>query len=102
MNWDTLFTITNALQDETWHIALSVISGCVAYLLTVTIFYVVYRLLRAVSASHASLTLGQSRFIHLMGLLYGLAFVWWSHMVLDWFVVAYNAPLGPHLPLILK
>lgn len=102
MNWELYFKITNALQDESWHVILSVISGCVVYLLIVTIFYAVYLLLRALSPSHALLTKGQSRFIQLMGLSYGLAAVWFLHMLLDWFTVWYNAPLGPHLPLILK
>lgn len=101
LTWEMWFKITNALQDETWHVILSVISGVLAYLLIVTIFYVVFWFIRRISHLNVSLDTGPKRFIHLMGLFYGLWAVWLSHMLLDWFTTLYNMPLGPHLPLIL-
>jgi hypothetical protein len=100
MTWDTWFKIVNILQDESMHFVLAAISGLLAFLLIWTICYVVYKLLTL--HSHVSLDTASRRFITGLGLGYGLLVVWASHTLLDWFVVAYNAPLGPHLPLILK
>lgn len=102
MSWETLYKIINILQDETWHFILSAIMGVLVFLLIVTIFLGAYWILRKVSHSNVSLDTGLKRFILLMAFGYGLVSVWLSHMLLDWFVVLYHTPLGPHLPLILK
>jgi F0F1-type ATP synthase assembly protein I len=102
MNWELYFKIINILQDESWHFGLSAISGCVAFLLILTMFGVVLWLASVMSRSRVSATREAKRFIIGLGLLFGLLAVWASHTLLDLFVYYYNMPLGPHLPLVLK
>jgi multisubunit Na+/H+ antiporter MnhB subunit len=100
MTWETWFSIVNILQDESMHFVLAAISGLLAFSLMWIMCYAAYRILT--SRSHASLDTASRSFITSLALGYGLLAAWFSHTTLDLLVAAYNAPLGPHLPLILK
>lgn len=102
LSWETWFKIENILEDESWHFVLSSISGFVVFLLILTIFGGVLWSASLMSHSHVSATKGAKRFIVFLALAFGLLAVWLSHIALDWFVVWWNTPLSPHLPLILK
>jgi hypothetical protein len=92
MSWDIAFAITDILQDEAWHFALSSISGFLAWLLILTMFSAAGWLWTRLS--RASTPQAAKYFTNTLAFFCGLVAVWYSHTALDAFVIWFNSPMG--------